>query len=300
MIFGQYVFGDETKDLTKLKDFSQIFIKTGIKKVRRASNTETGLTLSIRALKKLKKKINLAKLNGLIYISQSPDSTIPPTSSLIHKKLNLPLDCFMMDIIQGCSSFPYAFFLASRYIKMGVIDNCVILSAETYGKYIEKNNRSCNTIFSDAASAIYLDKKTKIKILSETYMSDGTGFDQLCLMKNKKLYMNGPAVFEFTKKIVPLAVKKLLKDSKLNLSEIDSFYFHQASKLVLDTIKDKLSISEKRIVRSPMNYGNTVSSTIPILLSDSIKNNKIKRKKPILLMGFGVGYSLSGGIIKFE
>ena len=79
MIFGQYVFGKQTKDLTKLKDFSQIFIKTGIKKVRRASNTETGLTLSIRALKNLK-KINLAKLNGLIYISQSPDSTIPPTS----------------------------------------------------------------------------------------------------------------------------------------------------------------------------------------------------------------------------
>ena len=57
-------------------------------------------------------------------------------------------------------------------------------------------------------------------------MSDGTGFDQLCLMKNKKLYMNGPAVFEFTKKIVPLAVKRLLKDSKLNLGEIDSFYFN--------------------------------------------------------------------------
>ena len=118
---------------------SQIFIKTGIKKVRRASNAETGLTLSIRALKKLKKRVNLAKLNGLIYISQSPDSTIPPTSSLIHKKFKLPLNCFTMDIIQGCSSFPYAFFLASRYIRMGVIENCVILSAETYGKYIEKN-----------------------------------------------------------------------------------------------------------------------------------------------------------------
>ncbi len=173
MILGQYVFGKHKKDLKKIKNFKRIFDKTGIKIVSRATNSETALTLSFKVLNKLKKKVNLSKLQGLIYISQSPDSTIPPTSSLIHEKFKLPLQCFTLDIIQGCSSFPYAFFLASRYIKMGVINNCIILSSETYGKYIENNNRSCNTIFSDGASAIYLDKKTKFKILSETYMSDG-------------------------------------------------------------------------------------------------------------------------------
>ena len=131
-------------------------------------------------------------------------------------------------------------------------------------------------------------------------MTDGKGHQQLCLNKNNKLFMNGPAVFEFTKKFVPLAVKKLLKDSKLSIKDIDSFYFHQASKLVLDNIKEKLNISEKKIIRSPETYGNTVSSTIPILLSDTMKKNKLMKNKPILLMGFGVGYSLSGGIIKFE
>ncbi len=300
MIHGQYVFGKHKKDLKNIRNFKSIFNKTGIKKVSRAGSAETSLTLSIKVLKKLEKKIDLSKLQGLIFISQSPSSTIPPTSSLIHKKFNLPLNCFTLDIIQGCSSFPYAFFLASRYIKMGIINNCIILSAETYGKYINENNRSCNTIFSDGASAIYLDKKTKCKIISETYMSDGKGHDKLCLNLNKKLFMHGPAVFEFTKQAVPLAVKTLLKKSNLSLKDIDSFYFHQASKLVLDGIRQKLNIPEYKIMRSPATYGNTVSSTIPILLCDAVKKKRIKRKKPILFMGFGVGYSLAGGIVKFE
>ena len=86
-----------------------------------------------------------------------------------------------------------------------------------------------------------LVKKTKFKILSETYISDGRGHDQLCLNKKNKLFMNGPAVFEFTKQIVPLAVKKLLRESKLNIKDIHSFYFHQASKFVFEYLTRRLS-----------------------------------------------------------
>ena len=165
---------------------------------------------------------------------------------------------------------------------MGIINNCIILSAETYGKYINENNRSCNTIFSDGASAIYLDKKTKCKIISETYMSDGKGHDKLCLNLNKKLFMHGPAVFEFTKQAVPLAVKTLLKKSNLSLKDIDGFYFHQASKLVLDGIRQKLNIPEYKIMRSPATYGNKSHQLYQYCYVTQLKK-RIKRKNQYCL-----------------
>ena len=300
MIIGSYVFGSKKLNLSRLKNFKKIFQRTGTRLVRRANLNENTFNLAIRAIQKIKSRINIKKIESIIFITQSPYSLIPPTSSLIHKEFGFSKKCFTLDIVQGCSSFPYAFFLANRYINNGVFKNCLIVSSEVYGKYIESKNRSCNPIFSDGASVLYFDKNTKLKIFSEIYRTDGSGSGKLCLDKRKKLFMDGPAVFQFTKKEVPDAVKILLKDSKLKINNIDSFYFHQASKLVLDTIRDELKIPDYKIIRSPNNYGNTVSSTIPILIIDQLNKKKIKKNKNILMMGFGVGYSLSGGIIKFE
>ena len=117
MIAGRYVFGKKRIDLSNLDNFKKLFKSTGIDHVYRASSEETTFSLSLKAINKIKEDINLTKIQSIIFISQSPTSTIPPTSSLIHKSLKLPLNCFTLDMIQGCSAFPYAFFLANRYIK---------------------------------------------------------------------------------------------------------------------------------------------------------------------------------------
>ena len=299
MIRGRYVLGKNRIDLSNLDNFKKLFKSTGIDHVYRASSEETTFSLSLKAINKIKKQINLSKIESIIFISQSPTSTIPPTSSLVHKSLKLPLNCFTLDMIQGCSAFPYAFFFANRYIKEKIFKNCLIISAEVYGKYIDAKNRSCHPIFSDAASVIYIDNKSPIDILSEVYFADGEGCDKLFLNNNKKLFMDGPAVFDFTSKIVPKAIKKLLNTAKISIDEIDSFYIHQASKIVIDNIQQKLNIPRKKIIKSAEKFGNTVSSTIPILISEMLIKKKIKKKKLIMILGFGVGYSLSGGVFRF-
>ena len=69
---------------------------------------------------------------------------------------------------------------------------------------------------------------------------------------------------------------------------------------MLDTIQQKLQIPKEKFLNNIELLGNTVSSTIPIGLIESSRNKKISKGKPFLLMGFGVGYSLSGGIYKFD
>ena len=114
----------------------------------------------------------------------------------------------------------------------------------------------------------------------------------------KKLFMHGANVFTFTAEKVPQATNILLKRAKLKIEDISLFVYHQASKVVLSVVKEKLKIPEEKFLFDIKNYGNTVSSSIPIALIRS--KNKIIKNKPVLIMGFGVGYSLCGGIYKFD
>ncbi len=291
------------KNFNDQKKFDKIYRKTGIKIVYEANHNETTLDLAEKAGKKTLNRIK-ENVESLIFVSQSHVSTIPASSSLLHKRLNLKKDCFLMDIVQGCSGFPYALITASSLINNKIVKNALIVCSETYRKYITKSNITCGTVFSDGASSIFFNKKNLPKILSSFYYSDGSGAENLCLINNKKnkkeLFMHGSNVFTFTNHNIPNAVNVLLRRSKLKMDDIGLFIFHQASDIVLKTLKEKLKIPEKKFYRNIKNIGNTVSSTIPIALLDSCKKNILPKKKPIMILGFGVGYSVCGGILKFD
>ena len=308
MIKGSYSLGSNKinleNEINSFKDlnFKELFKKTGIRYIYRASENETSLTLAVDAAKKLLKNIH-EQVESLIFVSQSPVSTIPSSGSLLHKELNLKNECFVLDVVQGCSGFPYALSIGVNLINSQQFKNCLIVCSETYTKYIDRNDKVCMPIFSDAASAIFINQDSVPKMLSSFFLTDGSGAKNLCLInkKNKKnLFMHGANVFTFTADKVPTATNCLLERANLKIDDIKFFIFHQASAVVLETIKKKLKISDQKFYYNIEFLGNTVSSTIPIALIMAEKENKIPKKEPILIMGFGVGYSLSGGIFIFD
>ena len=221
----------------------------------------------------------------------------------MHKELNLSEKCFVLDVNQGCSAFPYALTIAINLIKNDQFKNCLIVTSETYTKHIDKNDRVCMPIFSDAASAIFVNKNSIPKQLSSIFLTDGNGAKNLCLKNNNNksnLFMHGANVFTFTASKVHYATNYLLEKANLKLNDIKFFFYHQASAIVLDTIRKELDIPKEIFFYDIESMGNTVSSTIPISLILSEKKKNIPRKQPILMMGFGVGYSLSGGIFIFD
>ena len=103
--------------------------------------------------------------------------------------------------------------------------------------------------------------------------------------------MNGPEMFNFTKNSIPKEINSIIKSSNINKNKIKYFILHQASKLILDTLGDSTNIPEKKLFRNLYNFGNTVSSSIPLALYDLFQKKKIRKKDLIVLSGFGVGYS---------
>lgn len=310
-----------------LWDVDKIYEKTGIKNRYIADVNTTATDLAIDAGIKFFDKYPEKKkeIDYLIFCTQSPDFFLPTSACLIQDKLGLRTEIGAIDINQGCSGFVYALSLAKGMIESNQVKNVLIITSETYSKYINDNDKSVRTLFGDAACCIYIDsKEDDIEYIAKVlHGTDGEGGKHLIVphgahknpidessyiesedsSKNIRspanLYMNGAAIYTFTLTRIPKVFNELLELNKITLSDIDVVIFHQANKFVLDAMQRKLKIPEHKMHRSYEDLGNTVSSTIPIGIKIEQDLKGENDNKTALILGFGVGLSWAGTIIKF-
>lgn len=278
-------------------NYKAIVSKTGIKYRYVSNNKENALSLAVNACKKIK---NLEKIEALIYVTQSPEYPLPTTACILQEKLKLKKKILAFDINQGCSGFIYGLFSALTIINSADIKNILLVCSDTYTKYISSKNKSCSTLFSDAASASLIRNKKRHITNSFNFETDGSGYKDLIVENKKKpkLFMDGRKVLMFTMGNVPELVIKTLNKNKCKIKDIKMFIFHQASKVVLENLRRKLNIEENKIYKNYEYIGNTVSSTIPIALKECIERKKVVKGDKVLVCGFGVGYSMAASVIK--
>lgn len=270
-------------------DEKEIIKKTGIYKKR--IQHEGGIKNLILGLRRKNKIPELKDCGLLILVTQTPSFSIPSNIHFFQKVFNLKKKALAFDINQGCSGYLYGLTVCNSLMKTNNINVAALITCDTYSNHISSNNRTTRTIFGDGLTLTILKKKTKNKnFLNFSLGSDARGFDNFKLEKNE-IVMNGSEMYNFATNYVPSEVTKILKKTRINKNQIKYFIFHQASKILLDTIQRKLNIPDKKFLRNLSNHGNTVSSTIPLILFDLIKKKKIKKNDHILLSGFGVGYS---------
>jgi len=306
----------ETNDQLKIIhpewDVDKVQNKTGIFQRYIAREDETSLDLGFFASKSLFKEYNVKheEIDALLFISQTPDYALPPSSCILQEKLCMNNDILALDINLGCSGFVNSLALASSLLKTNTINNCLIICAETYSKYIDANDRTNKMIFSDAASACIVERENSDSFIGDfSFGCDGKGAKELIVegsgarghleRDQQNLYMNGPAILLFTLSQVPQLINKTLNKNGLSLKDIDLFIFHQASKLVLELLCKKVGIERHKTYSNLEKRGNTVSCSIPIALKDASSERKLIPGNKVLIIGFGVGYSLGSTIIRW-
>ena len=281
--------------IEKLKD------KTGIHSRHTLGVNETEKSLVIEASKKLFERVNPDDIDGIIHVSQSPFSRLPTSACLIQDILNLPKNMMAFDLIQGCSGFVYGLSVASAMIYQQGLKKVLIICADTYTNYIPKNDRTNRPIFSDGAAAAILESSGDGSIGPFSFFTDGSGGDLLALKENngkEQLFMDGKKVFLFSLREVPKAFNELLIKANLKKEDIDLFIFHQASAVILRQLKSKLNIPDEKWFQNIKDMGNTVSATIPIAIKQAKNSGQFKPKMNVMLMGFGVGLSVAGCIVR--
>ena len=305
---------DELAALFPKWDLDLIYSKTGIRSRHIAAPGECASDLGVAAAEKLFAihGIDRGSIDFLLFCTQTPDYPLPTTACLVQSRLGLPTTIGALDFNLGCSGFVYGLSLADGLIRSGAAKRVLLITAETYSKYIHPEDRSLRTIFGDGAAATLVETSDAPSLSTFVFGTDGSAGDALMvntggarpeqdalrprtrLRWESKLYMDGPGLIRLTLDTVPQMIERVRSTGKVDDSQIDLYLVHQATHKLLEELRNDMAIDEQRMPTALRDYGNTVSSTIPIIMQELRASGRLRRGTRSLLAGFGVGFSWAG------
>ena len=291
-----------------------IYSKTGIAKRHIAAAGECASDLGIVAAQRLFERhdIDPQSIDFLLFCTQSPDYPLPTTACIMQDRLGLPTSTGALDFNLGCSGFVYGLALADGLIRSSAAKRILLVTAETYSKYIHPTDRSLRTIFGDGAAATLLEATDEPALNAFRFGTDGSGVDTLIVSRGgarqpedshkprhrqrwpSALYMDGPTLINFTVARVPELIDEVLALANLQRKDIDLFLMHQATRKMLTQLQTVMEIDEQQMPILLKNCGNTVSSTIPLLIHHLRQQGTLQSNMQNMLIGFGVGWSWAG------
>lgn len=299
----------------------EIYKRTGIHKRYRTTREVIGSDMAFLAAQKMFEKENFIKdeIECLIFVSEGYDYIAPMTSVILQHRLGLKKNILAFDLPNGCSGFTHSLSIVNSMIESGMVSNVLVLYGDTPGLVSPKNDFVLQTLFSDVGSAVFFTSSVFNKIGKFVFGADGSGYKDLYVdfsgfrtpinkntideigdeLSTGVMKMDGIRVFTFAIQYVPILIKDILKKNEESFDDIDYFVFHQPSEIILNTLKKKLNIPEEKLLSNLKDFGNTVASTIPIILKEAMENKLFKKGDKVLVAGFGIGFSMSGTIIYF-
>ncbi|MGB6105265.1 MAG: ketoacyl-ACP synthase III [Pusillimonas sp.] len=274
----------------------QIQNRIGFVQLARMEKGQTLLDLALPAVSKLLKKNNIqpADIEVLVVVTQNHDQKIPHASAHIHGMLQLSATCACFDIGLGCSGYVYALSIVSAFMSANALTKGVLVTADPYSNIVDPRDKATALIFGDGATATLLTDNPTFEIGKFVFGTDGSHADKIACNEGI-LHMNGRAVFNFSATVVPANIIATLEANNTLLEEVDQFVLHQGSRYIVDTIATRLRIDARKSPFMAANYGNTVSSSIPLMLAELAK---VPSNRTLVLSGFGLGLSWASTVIK--
>ena len=297
--------------------------KIGIKQRHVTADGETASDLAVGAAEKLfaETGYDRNRIDYLIFVTQSPDYHLPTTACTIQTRLELSQRITAIDVNLGCNGFVAGLSLAKAVIVAGQAKNVLLLTGETYSKYMHERDKSNRTIFGDGAAATLVSTEGIAEVGEFVIGTDGTGAENLIVKtggarqmrpasdlkfddfgnprSSDNLYMDGPAILNYSLDSIPQLVADVLEKNRVAMEDIDLHVYHQANTFLANLERRKLKIPEEKYYCNIEYFGNTVSSTIPIALCEAMKEGKIKEGTKVLSVAQGLGYTWGGMVLFF-
>lgn len=257
---------------------------------------EQSSDMALQVLRRLCEQADLdpAQIGVLVVVTQNPDVNLPHVSAMVHGKAGLSDTCAAFDISLGCSGYVYGLSIVHAFMTANDISHGVLITADPYSKILDDQDKATSLLFGDAATATLLGPEPVFTLGPVTFGTRGAAHEAL-ITRDGMLHMDGREVFNFAATGIPADLAKVLAKAQLQLEDIDCFILHQGSRYIVDTITKRAGLSANKVRFGMQDYGNTVSSSIPILLRDELENQDIRQ---IVLSGFGVGLSWASCVLK--
>ena len=265
--------------------------------------------------------IDLSEIDVLIFVSQSPDYFLPATAVTLQERLFLSKNCMAFDINLGCSGYVYGLSVISSLLKNG-LKKALLLAGDKSTISTSFNDKSTYPLFGDAGTATLLSFDELAEKMFFDLHSDGSGKDAIIIeyghsrfpynvfledekefesgikRSRNQLALDGIKVFNFALKEVAKSIDECLEFATVEKEKVDYFVLHQANKLINDSVRKKMKLSEEKFPMSISHFGNTSSASIPLTICVSLQEKIKNQQLHLLLSGFGVGLSWANVLIK--
>ena len=257
------------------------------------------------------------EIGALIVVTQSPDYLYPATAIILQDRLGLPPTTIAFDVNLGCSGYPFGLHLLGSMIAAGGVKKGLLLIGD-------KTFKVKDPLFSDAGTATALEFDTGAPPMHFDLNSDGSGYraiirtvgghrepyspEHLAPQYDEHgnpfgpdyLQLDGPAVLSFSTQRVPPAVERLLGYAQVSKDEVDYFVFHQANRMINETIRKKLGLPAEKVPSTLHDYGNTSGASLPVTMTARLHEALSGKRHKLLLAGFGIGLSWGTAIADVE
>lgn len=297
--------------------------KVGVNSRHLAGVSETAGDMAEKAARNLFAEYGVSpeEIDFILLCTQSPDYFLPSTACILQNRLGIPTSAGALDYNLGCSGCVYGMAMAKGLIAGGIAKNVLLLTAETYNKYLHPSDKSNRSIFGDGAAACLISTEGMAEIGDFSLGTDGSGAEKLIVRTGAArygkptgksevddeghtryddyLYMDGGGIFNFTLDAVPAMMKDILAKNSLTNDGVDYYVFHQANKFMLNTIRKVCVLPKDKFYVNLEETGNTVSSTVLIAMKQCLDAGTIHKGMKVMVSGFGVGLSWGGTILRF-
>jgi 3-oxoacyl-[acyl-carrier-protein] synthase III len=276
----------------------------------------TGSDLALHGIRHLIETgaIHPEEIDALLYVTQTPDFFVPPTSQVMQGSLGLREDVLCMDINQGCAGFLLGLMQAFLLLDVEGIRKVLLVNADTCSRQTNPRDRNTFPLVGDAASVTLVERGE-----GEAWLNlkmDGSRWQALSIPAGayrqrpsattaevrevgdgnfrslENIHMDGNAIFNFTMNEVPALVEETLAWSGHSRESIEWYLFHQPNRFILEKLADVLKVPREKLPNQITSiYGNTSSASIPLTICHTIGDEILRRAFPVCLSGFGVGLS---------
>ncbi len=300
-------------------DLKRMIRSTGFEQFRVAEDGKTTADYCAVAASALMRRLSVSvdSIDAIVFVSQTPDYIVPSTSVVLQSRLGLRDDVLVFDINHGCPGFVYGLFQSALLIGAG-LNRILLCTGDTATRYADPNDRSTRYVFGDGAAVSLIENGADKWAFS--FYADGSRYQTLWIPAaigiglkaedfvpskkdatcNSKLHMDGAEIMTFSLEVVPPMLENILQELGLTKEEIDIFALHQANKLIIETIAQRMGLSSSKMPFGAALFGNTSVASIPLLLSALYGDHQRTKRNNVILCGFGVGLTAATAYVSLR
>ncbi|MGM8212666.1 beta-ketoacyl-ACP synthase III [Virgibacillus sp. W0430] len=291
------------KDLEKIVDTTDEWItsRTGIEERRIAGDNENSSDMAFFAAQSALKdaNINAKDIDLILVATVTPDTPFPSVACMLQDRLGAQ-HAAAMDVSAACTGFVYGLVTAQQFIEAKTYKHVLVVGVDKLSKITDWTDRNTCVLLGDGAGAVVVGEVSEGKgILSHELGANGAGGRELYQNENDHLVMNGREVFKFAVRQMPESSVNVVEKIGLKKEDVDYLIPHQANIRIMEAARERLGIAEEKMAKTIKKYGNNSSASIPIALSESVKQGKIKENDLIVLVGFGGGLTWGAAAIRW-